>query len=213
MTKCHSASAHPSLLQRLPLPYSLYTALRLRAVLLLIRWPTCIKGANQNLPFQQLLRSGSVTSAKFLKPSLSPDSVRLLSLDAPPALSHCPYLTSSHQQIAWNWHRNKEMSATAGTDSKKKITRGGYDTLRKGISAVLGQCSSNFFFFPEKKKRNRILRTEWNYHYFLKASFADKAWMKDTGTHSLHHVTVWWNSVNHSGSLFLTWKWANLYKK
>lgn len=73
---------------------------------------------------------------------------------------------------------------------KKKITRGGYDTLRKGISAVLGQCSSNFFFFPEKKKRNRILRTEWNYHYFLKASFADKAWMKDTGTHSLHHVTV-----------------------
>ena len=28
---------------------------------------------------------------------------------------------------------------------KKKITRGGYDTLRKGISAVLGQCSSNFF--------------------------------------------------------------------
>lgn len=212
MTKCHSASAHPSLLQRLPLPYSLYTALRLRAVLLLIRWPTCIKGANQNLPFQQLLRSGSVTSAKFLKPSLSPDSVRLLSLDAPPALSHCPYLTSSHQQIAWNWHKNKEMSATAGTDSKKNNQRWLWHPQERD------QCSAwpmfqQFFFFPEKKKRNRILRTEWNYHYFLKASFADKAWMKDTGTHSLHHVTVWWNSVNHSGSSFLTWKWANLYKK
>lgn len=55
------------------------------------------------------------------------------------------------------------------------------------------QCLANvpaIFFFSRKKKRNRILRTEWNYHYFLKASFADKAWMKDTGTHSLHHVTV-----------------------
>lgn len=36
---------------------------------------------------------------------------------------------------------------------KKKITRGGYDTLRKGISAVLGQCSSNFFFSRKKKKK------------------------------------------------------------
>lgn len=153
MTKCHSASAHPSLLQRLPLPYSLYTALRLHAVLLLIRWPTCIKGANQNLPFQQLLRSGSVTSAKFLKPSLSPDSVRLLSLDAPPALSPLPLPDKFTPTNSMKLTQEQRDVCHCRNRLKKKITRGGYDTLRKGISAVLGQCSSNFFFSRKKKKK------------------------------------------------------------
>lgn len=40
-----------------------------------------------------------------------------------------------------------------------------------------------------------------------------KSWMKDTGTCTLNHITIWWNSVNFSGSLFLTWKFATLYKK
>lgn len=90
MTQHHSAVAymlaHPTCGGLL---YPPYPVIRFCAVLLLIRWCTCIKGAKV---FASLRCAVSEAS--------SPDNARVLFLGAHPAPSHQPYMTSSHQRAA-----------------------------------------------------------------------------------------------------------------